>query len=205
MERGAPDHRRQPHHVGGGGPLRGGRAAHRRWDGERLQPRRGRRTRAADLPETGWAEDALRSLDRFHAVVVGPGLGRRDEMAASARYMIINAPLPVVVDGDGLFALAWNAARDTNCVVLLKGPTTVVAEPHGEVLVVTTGDHRLATAGTGDVLAGVVGSLLAHGLPPFQAAAMGAWVHGRAARLGAEVGFVASDLPELIPQVLASL
>jgi ADP-dependent NAD(P)H-hydrate dehydratase / NAD(P)H-hydrate epimerase len=199
------------------------------------------------LPGTGWAEEALRSLDRFHAVVIGPGLGRKDETAASARYMIINAPLPVVVDGDGLFALAWNAdgaaallqqrtaatiitphdgeyqlltgaaptidrigsarrlARDTNAIVLLKGPATVVAEPHGEVLVVTTGDQRLATAGTGDVLAGIIGALLAHGLSPFHAAAMGAWVHGRAARFGPEVGFVASDLPDLVPQVLASL
>lgn len=199
------------------------------------------------LPASGWAEEALRTLDRFHAVVVGPGLGRRDEMAASARYMVINAPLPTVVDGDGLFALAWNSdgaaallqqrtaptvltphdgeyqvltgappstdrigaarklARDTNCVVLLKGAATVVADPVGEVLVVTTGDQRLATAGTGDVLAGIIGALLAHGLSPFRAAAMGAWVHGRAARFGADVGFVASDLPELIPQVLASL
>jgi len=199
------------------------------------------------LPATGWAEEALRSLDRFHAVVVGPGLGRRDDTAVSARYMIINAPLPVVVDGDGLFALAWNAdgaaallqqrtaptvltphdgeyrlltgtapgvdrigaarrlARDTTCVVLLKGPATVVAQPDGEVLVVTTGDHRLATAGTGDVLAGIVGALLAHGLSPFHAAAMGAWVHGRAARFGAETGFVASDLPDLVPNVLATL
>ena len=199
------------------------------------------------LPASGWADEALRSLDRFHAVVIGPGLGRKDDMAASARYMVINAPLPVVVDGDGLFALAWNAdgaaallqqrtaptvltphdgefqlltgapptvdrigsarrlARDTNCVVLLKGAATVIADPSGEVLVVTAGDQRLATAGTGDVLAGIIGALVAHGLAPFHAAAMGAWVHGRAARFGAEVGFVASDLPDLIPQVLASL
>ena len=81
----------------------------------------------------------------------------------------------------------------------------MVAEPGGDVLVVTSGDARLATAGTGDVLSGVIGALLAHGIEPFHAAAMGAWVHGRAAQLGPELGFVASDLPGLIPQVLASL
>jgi NAD(P)H-hydrate epimerase len=71
--------------------------------------------------------------------------------------------------------------------------------------VVTAGDERLATAGTGDVLAGVIGALLAHRVPPFHAAAAAAWVHGRAARLGPAVGFVASDLPGLIPQVLSQL
>ncbi len=199
------------------------------------------------LPASGWADEALSTLDRFHAVVLGPGLGRNDEMAASTRHMTVNTPLPLVVDGDALFALAWNSegaaallnqrhaptvltphdgeyqlltgaapavdriaaarrlARDTNCVVLLKGAATVVADPHGRVLVVTAGDERLATAGTGDVLAGIVGALLAHQVPAFEAAAAAAWVHGRAARLGPTVGFVASDLPGLIPRVLAEL
>jgi len=193
------------------------------------------------------ANQALRTLERFHAVVIGPGLGRRDEMAASTRQMMLNAPLPMVIDGDGLFALAWNAdgvsallkrrtaptvltphdgemklltgappgrdriaaaralARDCGCIVLLKGPATVVAEPGGDALVVTAGDERLATAGTGDVLAGIVGTLLAQRVHPFHAAAAGAWVHGRAARFGPAVGFVASDLPDLIPQVLSQL
>ena len=199
------------------------------------------------LPASGWADEALRSLDRFHAVVLGPGLGRKDEIIASARYVAVLAPLPLVIDGDGLFALAWNAdgaatllrqrtaptvitphdgefqlltgapptadrlgcarrlASETGAVVLLKGAATVVAGPDGRVLVVTAGDERLATAGTGDVLSGVIGALLAHQLPAFEAAAVGAWVHGRAALLGSSVGFIASDLPALIPQVLAEL
>ncbi|MFN8020916.1 MAG: NAD(P)H-hydrate dehydratase [Acidimicrobiales bacterium] len=199
------------------------------------------------LPAAHWAPEALRSFDRFHAVVIGPGLGRVDETAANTREVVIHTPLPVVVDGDGLFALAWNAqgaaallrqreaatvltphdgefqlltgsppgadrigaarrlAIDSNAVVLLKGPTTVVAEPGGEVLVVRAGDERLATAGTGDVLAGIIGALLAMKIDPFEAAAMGAWIHGRAAMLGAPVGFVASDLPDLVPQVLSGL
>ncbi|MCB1000961.1 MAG: NAD(P)H-hydrate dehydratase [Acidimicrobiales bacterium] len=199
------------------------------------------------LPAAAWASEALRTFDRFHALVIGPGLGRADDTAANTRQVVIDSPLPVVVDGDGLFALAWNAqgaaallrrreaptvltphdgeyqlltgappgadriaaarrlAADAAAVVLLKGPTTVVAEPDGEVLVVRAGDERLATAGTGDVLAGVVGALLAMRVDPFEAAAMGAWIHGRAAVLGPPVGLVASDLLELLPTVLAEL
>ena len=98
------------------------------------------------------------------------------------------------------------AARDlasaTGAVVLLKGSTTVVAHPDGSVLLSTAGDQRLATAGTGDVLAGIIGALLAQGLNAFHAAAMGAELHGRAARLGAASGLIASDICDLLPQVL---
>lgn len=89
-------------------------------------------------------------------------------------------------------------------VVLLKGPTTVVAHPDGRAALVVSGDARLATAGTGDVLAGLVGALLARGLDPFAAAAAAAHLHGRAASSsGRTVGFVAGDLPELIPRAWA--
>ncbi len=199
------------------------------------------------LPASGWAAGALASFDRFHSLVLGPGLGRNDDTAADAREVAIRCPLPVVLDGDALFALAWNAdgaaallrrreaptvltphdgehqlltgarpgadrmasarrlAADTGCVVLLKGPTTAVADPTGDVLVVRAGDERLATAGTGDVLAGVIGALLAMRVDAFAAAAMAAWIHGRAAMLGHEVGLVAGDLPDLLPAALAQL
>ena len=199
------------------------------------------------LPAVGWADDALRSFDRFHAVVLGPGLGRSDDTAASTRFVAIGTPLPVVVDGDGLFALAWNAegaaallrqreaptvltphdgeyqlltgappsrhrveaarrlAADTDSVVLLKGATTIVADPGGDVLLVRAGDQRLATAGTGDVLAGIIGALVAMRVDAFAAAAMGAFIHGRAAALGPAMGLVASDIPALVPAVLAEL
>ncbi|MGH9272823.1 MAG: ADP-dependent NAD(P)H-hydrate dehydratase, partial [Ilumatobacteraceae bacterium] len=91
------------------------------------------------------------------------------------------------------------------CVVLLKGSTTVVADAAGDVLVTMTGDARLATAGTGDVLSGIIGALQASGTPALQAAAAGAWIHGRAAHLGPPVGLVASDLLDAIPVVLAEL
>lgn len=199
------------------------------------------------LPVSGWHKEVLDDLDRFHALVLGPGIGRADAIAASLREVVAGAPLPVVVDGDGLFALAWNpdgpaavlrdrqpatvltphdgefallrggrvgkdridAARtlaaDLRCVVLLKGAATVVADPDGDVLVVTAGDERLATAGTGDVLAGIIGALLAQQVPAFEAAAAGAWLHGQAGRRGMARGLVAGDLPDLVPQVLDAL
>jgi hydroxyethylthiazole kinase-like uncharacterized protein yjeF len=97
------------------------------------------------------------------------------------------------------------AAHDLDAVVLLKGPATIVAEPGGRVLVSASGDARLATLGTGDVLAGVIAALCAGGLDPFRAAAAGAFLHGWAAALGWRRGFVASDLLELLPSALDQL
>lgn len=96
-------------------------------------------------------------------------------------------------------------AAATGAVVLLKGPTTLVAGPDGRVHFCASGSARLATAGTGDVLAGVIGAFLARGLEPALAAALGAHVHGRAAGRGRPVGLVASDLPELVSDVLSEL
>ena len=93
----------------------------------------------------------------------------------------------------------------TGTVVLLKGPTTVVSHPDGSVLLSAAGDQRLATAGTGDVLAGIIGALLAQGLDAFHAAALGAELHGRAARLGSANGLLASDICDLLPQALQKL
>lgn len=96
-------------------------------------------------------------------------------------------------------------AADAGSVVLLKGATTVVAAPDGAVRIITTGDARLATAGTGDVLSGIIAALIASGCRPFDAAAAGAWLHGRAAQLGPAVGLVASDLVDLLPLALAEV
>ena len=93
---------------------------------------------------------------------------------------------------------ARDAAARSGAIVLLKGTTTTVAHPDGRVLVVTAGDSRLATAGTGDVLSGVIGALMARGVPAWEAAALGAHVHGRAAGSGYKEGLVAGDLPELV-------
>jgi hydroxyethylthiazole kinase-like uncharacterized protein yjeF len=71
-------------------------------------------------------------------------------------------------------------SRDTGCVVLLKGPTTVIANPAGHLRVVTSGTSALATAGTGDVLSGLIGAAITRGHDPFEAAALAAHLHGRA-------------------------
>ncbi|MGH9185810.1 MAG: NAD(P)H-hydrate dehydratase, partial [Acidimicrobiales bacterium] len=96
-------------------------------------------------------------------------------------------------------------ARDAQAVVLLKGPTTVVAGPDGHALLVTEGDVRLATAGSGDVLTGIIAALLAGGLDPWRAAAAAAWLHGRSASLGFARGLVAGDVAEHLPEVFEQL
>jgi NAD(P)H-hydrate epimerase len=104
-------------------------------------------------------------------------------------------------------ALAAAQARAWRAVVLLKGARTVVAGPEGAPALVPTGNAGLATGGTGDVLAGLCGALLAGGLTAPAAARVAAWVHGAAgdlvaARLG-QRGLLASDLGEAIGQVWA--
>jgi NAD(P)H-hydrate epimerase len=107
--------------------------------------------------------------------------------------------------GDDRVAAARALAATTTAVVLLKGPTTVVAHPDGRACLSTTGDARLATAGTGDVLSGVVAALLAQGVEPLSAAAAGAWLHGRAGLARPARGLVASDLVDALPEALAAL
>jgi NAD(P)H-hydrate epimerase len=103
-------------------------------------------------------------------------------------------------------AAARRAAAVTGQVVLLKGSSTVIADPSGEARAVVQGPPQLASAGTGDVLSGVIGALLAKGLEPFEAAYAGAWIHAEAGRLGANTdpqGILAGDLVELLPEVIA--
>ena len=94
-------------------------------------------------------------------------------------------------------------ARQTGAVVLLKGPTTVVAGPDGRVLLAASGRPNLATAGTGDTLTGIIAAFLARGVAPLEAAALAAHTHGRAAGLGHPEGLIASDLPELVAGFLS--
>jgi NAD(P)H-hydrate epimerase len=107
--------------------------------------------------------------------------------------------------GEDRIAEARALAAASGAVVLLKGRTTVVAAPDGEVLVSIAGDQRLATAGTGDVLAGIIGALLACGVDPLRAAAGGAFLHGRAGALGWRRGLVAGDVIAHLPAVLDDL
>ena len=202
-------------------------------------------TEAVDrrVPPFDWADAVLDDLYRFHALVLGPGLGREEYTVPSLVRTVLEAVVPMVIDGDGLFALSWNEAGDpsflsdrevptvltphdgeyglltgrrpgpdrvaaahrlvdsTGATVLLKGPTTVVAAPDGRTLLVGNGSERLATAGTGDVLSGVIGAFLAKGVPAPEAAAAAAWVHAEAAAAG-RPGLIAGDLLPLIPGVI---
>jgi NAD(P)H-hydrate epimerase len=91
-----------------------------------------------------------------------------------------------------------------HCVVLLKGPDTLVAAPGEGVLVCASGTPALATAGTGDVLTGVIASFLSKGMDARLAAAAGAVAHGRAAELAPhQVGLVASDVIDSLPLALS--
>jgi len=104
--------------------------------------------------------------------------------------------------GPDRVAAARRLAAASGAVALVKGSTTVVADPSGRVLVAMAGTPALATAGTGDVLSGVIGALLARGVPALEAAALGAHVHGRAGALGHRTGLVAGDLPDLVARVM---
>ena len=108
-------------------------------------------------------------------------------------------------DDDARRSAAKAAAEAWNQVVVLKGARTVIAEPDGTVTVAPFENPALATGGTGDVLTGVIGALLAQGLKPGPAARLGVYLHGAAGeslrdRLG-DAGLLASDLPDAIPGV----
>jgi len=196
------------------------------------------------VSELHWADQCLSDIERFASALIGPGLGRGDELVDEVFHFVSHCSVPLVIDGDGLQILASSrdgqrrnmtnffaqrtaetvltphdgefsaltgerpsadriadtrkAAATLKAVVLLKGSTTVVAEPSGNVFCITNGDARLATAGSGDVLTGVIAALLAMGLNAFHAAAAGAFIHGNALERLPEYGVVASDIVQEI-------
>jgi NAD(P)H-hydrate epimerase len=203
-------------------------------------------------PEGSFVEDAarvaLKEVSRFRGLAIGPGLGRDDRAQAAARRLVAEAEIAIVVDADGLNALASDPAplrvrrtgglptavltphageyerlaghpvgrdrlaaarelaRELHAIVLLKGPGTVIAAPDGQAYVNTTDGPELATAGTGDVLTGIIGGLLANGASPIEAAITGAYVHGRAARAaGTAPDLIALDLIDALHPTLDAL
>ncbi len=145
--------------------------------------------------------DALFALDRVDGGELVTGRAPVVLTPHDGEYarLMGGAPGPDRIDA------ARRLATASGSVALLKGPTTAVADAGGEVLLNNTGTVRLATAGTGDVLSGVIGALLARGVEPRWAAALGAHVHGAAARLGPAEGLVAGDLPDLVAVVMTEL
>ena len=191
-------------------------------------------------------DEALVRCQRADALVLGPGFGRADGAAAFARALAVHAPLPLLLDADGLnahatetalerlvgrtaptvltphggelarllgsssddvraarLASAREAARRAEAIVVLKGDDTLVVAPDGRAGVSRGGAPALATAGTGDVLSGVIGALLARGVEPFHAACAGVELHRRAGRLvGTRVGVegaMARDVIAMLP------
>ena len=178
----------------------------------------------AHVPEG--ADRVLELCERAGALVLGPGIGRTEGALEWAREVARTAPVPVLIDADGLnahagrleslrerpaptvltphegelgrllgiessevqasrLACAREAAERSGCIVVLKGDDTLVALPEGPVAVSPGATPALATAGTGDVLSGLVGTLLAKEMEPLEAAAAGVLAHARAGQVAA--------------------
>jgi hydroxyethylthiazole kinase-like uncharacterized protein yjeF len=185
-----------------------------RWTGAILGPGLGVGPRTRDLVAAAASSNARPSL-----VLDADALTSFAGDAASLRGLL--APLAgrcVLTPHDGEFERlfgrdqaggrsrskvdrARGAADEIGAVVVFKGPDTVIAAPGGLTAINETATPYLATAGSGDVLAGFVGGLMGQGMPAFEAAAAAVWLHGSSAqRFGP--GLIAEDLPELLPRVL---
>jgi NAD(P)H-hydrate epimerase len=194
------------------------------------------------------ADAVVELCEKAGALVLGPGTGRTDGALEWARDVARRAPVPLLVDADGLNAHAGQleslrersaptvltphegelgrllevasedvqanrlesareAADLSGCVVVLKGDDSIVADPTGLVAVNRGATPALATAGTGDVLSGLTGCLLAKGLGAFEAAAAGVLAHARAGRAAAaRIGanhVIAGDVIDAIPEAMA--
>ena len=148
-------------------------------------------------------------VDADGLFALGDKAQARDVLAGRSQLAVLTphegeyARLAGAPVGPDRLADVRSLARFVNAAVLLKGSTTVIAEPGGAVLLATSGSPQLATAGTGDVLTGVLGAFLARQVTPLLAAGLAAQAHGAAARLGPAEGLVAGDLIDLLARYLS--
>jgi hydroxyethylthiazole kinase-like uncharacterized protein yjeF len=161
-------------------------------------------TREAALELLGTARPVLLDADAMTVFA-----SKASELAAAIRGPCVMTPhegeFARVFDAQGdKLARARGAARQSGAVIVLKGADTVVAAPDGRAIVNTNAPATLATAGSGDVLSGLILGLLAQGMDAFLAAAAGVWIHGAAADAFGP-GLIAEDLPDLVPTVLREL
>ena len=174
----------------------------------------GERTRAMVLAALSAGRSAVLDADALTSFADDP-------QALFAAIKTRDDPQVILTPHDGEFARLFStlvsahphasklerarlAASQSGAVVLLKGADTVIAAPDGRAAITANAPPWLATAGSGDVLAGITGGLLAQRVPAFEAACIGTWMHGEA---GQEFGpgLIAEDLPEVLPMVLRNL
>ena len=178
-----------------------------------------------------------KEAERADAYFIGPGLGRDGVVEKRLKALLGGIALPGVIDGDALFFLKkvppnailtphlgemeWllkkkptlescqKYAEKHQTILVLKGPTTTIFHPQKKPVVSTQGDPGMATAGTGDVLTGLIAGLIAQKMKPYEAAILGVYLHGTAGELAAadltSYCMIASDLLDYLPIVFSSL
>ena len=184
------------------GPALGIGEATRKWVATALEADRGTVLDADALTSFAGDADALAALiapDRENPVVLTPHAGEFTRLFAGD-----DQTLAAIRNNASKVERARAAARFTGAVVVLKGADTVIAAPDGRAAINENGSPYRATAGSGDVLVGIIAGLLAQQVPGFEAACAAVWMHADAGkRFGP--GLIAEDLPDMLPAVLREL
>ncbi|MBI4826108.1 MAG: NAD(P)H-hydrate dehydratase [Nitrospirae bacterium] len=187
---------------------------------------------------------------RGDVLAIGPGISNDKEISALVCELIKRSNVPIVIDADGLNAIAGDTsvlkksgapviitphsgemarllngkaenlqddrintaisfAKKTKTYLVLKGAPTIIAAPSGDSFINSTGNPGMSTAGTGDVLTGMISAFLAQGLSPLDASILGVYMHGHAGDIAAEKkgehSLIASDIIKAIPSVFRSI